>query len=222
MANKRHSQLLDAYYTAKRIVLEAGFHAEIEWQRARNLELLTEPEFLREAAWVILASGMKESVIRQRFGAVSRAFHEWQSAQAITERSKRCFIKAMKVFAHAGKNAAIVEIAKIVADRGFAAIKCEIREHSVEFLQTLPYIGPITSYHLAKNIGHDVVKPDRHLVRIAEVCGYDSPAQLCDQIASMSEDRPCVIDIVLWRFATLHSGYLAHFSGYCCAPKWAA
>ena len=71
----------------------------------------------------------------------------------------------------------------------------------------LPYIGPVTSYHLAKNLGLHVVKPDRHLMRIAHITGHTSPFEMCSKVANTVGDSLAVIDLVFWRYATLNKDY---------------
>lgn len=88
----------------------------------------------------------------------------------------------------------------------------QITSNGVSFLETFPYIGPVTAYHLAKNIGLDVVKPDRHLVRLAASAGYPSPLALCEDIATVLGERLGVVDLVLWRFATQCERYLTLFN----------
>ena len=53
-----------------------------------------------------------------------------------------------------------------------------------------------------------VAKPDRHLVRIAEGVGYDSPQQLCDVVSEIVGDPVSVVDIVTWRYATLKGDFV--------------
>jgi hypothetical protein len=72
-------------------------------------------------------------------------------------------------------------------------------------------MGPATSHHLAKNIGLDVVKADRHLLRIAEKAGYNCPDELCETISEYVGDKKSVVDVVIWRFAATQSNYLDFF-----------
>jgi len=69
------------------------------------------------------------------------------------------------------------------------------------------YIGPVTCFHLAKNLGVDVVKHDRHLVRYASYMGFRDATELCEMISRITGDRVAVVDLVLWRFATLMPAY---------------
>jgi hypothetical protein len=63
----------------------------------------------------------------------------------------------------------------------------------------------VTVWHLAKNLGFDAAKPDRHLVRIAEHYGFDHPRAFCTAIAQASSDPVKVVDLVVWRFLADHT-----------------
>ena len=41
----------------------------------------------------------------------------------------------------------------------------------MDVLEELPYIGPVTRYHLAMRIGLNLAKPDRHVARTAKEFG---------------------------------------------------
>ena len=73
--------------------------------------------------------------------------------------------------------------------------------NKVAFLETMPWIGPVTKFHLAKNFGLDVVKPDRHLARIADA-HHSDPHTVCAEIAEATGDRIGTVDY-LWRAAAL-------------------
>jgi hypothetical protein len=69
--------------------------------------------------------------------------------------------------------------------------------------QQFPFIGPITSFHLAKNLGLPVAKSDRHLVRLANAVGFEDVQSMCRNISSFTGDPVPVVDIVLWRFSAI-------------------
>jgi hypothetical protein len=209
-------RLIDFYFLAKSVVIGEGFQHEIDWQDGLRFLDLQEDVFLREAAWVVLSSGMRESVIRGKFPAISRAFHEWTSASQISANGPTCRKKAFRIFRHAGKIDSIVEIAKSIDRTGFDSFKQRIGSEGVPFLKSLPFIGPATCYHLAKNIGLDVVKPDRHLLRISTLVGYSDPTEFCKEISSAVGDRMCVVDLIVWRYATLNPGYKNLLTRYFC------
>jgi hypothetical protein len=102
-------------------------------------------------------------------------------------------------------------MARRIEGSGFARFSKDLLERGPTMLQELPYLGPATSLHLAKNLGLDVAKPDRHLVRMARALCCVNPETLCDRISAQIGDRVAVVDLVMWRFATITPGYLRHF-----------
>jgi hypothetical protein len=195
--------LARAYLHAKRLVLNAGFGHEIVWQRSRPKEDISESAFLREAAWVILSTGMRESVVRRKFPAISDSFLKWQSAAAINRCSNNCYHSALRHFGHQKKIGAICTMAAMVEQKGFDTVLNEMQDDPFEALQQFPYIGPITSLHLAKNLGIQIAKPDRHLSRLAKHCGYNNTQVLCTDISQFTGDSIDVVDIVLWRYSLI-------------------
>jgi hypothetical protein len=209
--NPCRSYLADVYLSMRDWIIEAGFAWEIDWQESQSLPNLTENRFLAESAWVILSSGMRETVVRQRYHEVSKAFINWISADVIAAQRLSCEEQALKVFNHPGKIKAIGSLCERVSRCGFPQIVQRIDLEGVTFLQTFDFIGPITRFHLAKNIGLDVVKPDRHLARMAAATNYSCPEDLCKAIAYITGDNLSTIDLVLWRYATLNPDYLSLF-----------
>jgi hypothetical protein len=203
--------LASAYVKAKMKVLAAGYAHEIIWQKNVRTEELTERDLLREFAWVILSSGMREAVIKKKFLGIGEAFFDWSSAEVIVLNHDQCVSSAVALFRHTRKIEAIAQCARIIYEKGFESLREEITSNPIDVLQQFPYIGPATSYHVAKNIGFSVAKPDRHLCRFAELSGYQSPSHLCKALADYIGDPIAVVDIVLWRFATLQHDYINSF-----------
>jgi hypothetical protein len=210
-ANSQIRKLTERYLTARETLLSLGFADEADWQESRSLPNLSEREFLRQAAWTILASGFREATVRNLFPRISRAFLNWTNAQRIARNRKVCERNATKVFNYPGKIQAIGSLCERVAYEGFSKIRTNIQLYGIEFLQSFAFIGPITSYHLGKNIGLDLVKPDRHLTRLARATGFPSPTHLCLAIAELTGDKLAVVDIVLWRYATVRPDFLSLF-----------
>lgn len=206
------------YLVAKRVVIEEGYGEEINWQANLCFDDINESTFMRELAWVVLSSGMRERVVRNLFDDISRCFFNWVSAEIIVANEDKCFHEAIRYFNNGSKISAIIKAAKKINSLGFSRLKMMIRENPIETLQDFSYIGPITVYHLAKNIGLPVAKPDRHLTRIANMEGYSDVQEFCNEISRLTGDGIAVVDIVLWRFATINSDYLnslSFFDNYC-------
>jgi hypothetical protein len=83
--------------------------------------------------------------------------------------------------------------------------KIKLSSDPISFIDTLPMMGPVTRYHLARNIGIDCVKPDRHLMRLAARWGYPNPLEMCKDIQNEigGSEKLGTIDVVLWRWCNL-------------------
>lgn len=172
-------------YLALRVgVVRAGFRGEIVWSESIQPPLDAEA-FASEAIYVICNSGMKQQIARRIFDRVMEAIQDG--------------LPSRKVFGHTAKAAAIdhIWVGREILFQAYVAA-----EDKVEFCGALPWIGGITKWHLAKNFGADVVKPDRHLVRIADHYGV-TPTELCTRLADATGDRVATVDLVLWRASNL-------------------
>ncbi|AQQ05678.1 hypothetical protein B0E33_20650 [Roseibium algicola] len=195
---------LQIYGNAIKYMRESGLESEIDWQRTACPEVLTESAFLRETAWVILCSGFREAVVRQIFDYVSLCFCDWESAEAIVESSTACVLSAKSAFRNESKLNAVVNVARIVERLGFEQLKSDILHEPIRTLRQFPFIGPVTVWHLAKNFGFNLAKPDRHLIRIAQHFGFENPHAFCSAIAEVRGDPVKVVDLVIWRFLADH------------------
>lgn len=154
--------------------------ADIEW--AESLALPCDADcFAREAIFVICNSGMRFTVAQ---GIYSRCMDALDSGRPV-----------ISVFGHAGKVHAIETIWRNRVELLAAFLKADDK---LDFLVRLPWIGDITKYHLAKNFGIDVAKPDVHLQRIADLEGCSAQA-LCERIAAETGLRVATVDTLLWR-----------------------
>lgn len=177
---------LKEYKKIKNLVIDRGYQWEIEMVE----KLLENPcrsadHFSHEAIWVICNSGMKNQIAEKIFKKVMTA---------LTDK-----VKIISVFGHEGKAAAIENIHKNRFKYFDKYLKCTDR---LEFLGSLPFIGPTTKFHLARNLGMDVCKPDRHLLRISKMFNM-THIDLCDKISKESGDKIGVIDVILWRAGNL-------------------
>lgn len=157
--------------------------ADIRWSEA--LASPTAPHtFAMEVIFVICNSGMRYTV-----------------AQGIFQRCKEALlsgIPVIEVFGHKGKAKAIEAV---WADRDVLLQMFHSRANDaerLELLEAIPWIGPITKFHLAKNFGMDVAKPDVHLQRLADREGCTAQA-LCERLATDTGFRVATVDTILWR-----------------------
>jgi hypothetical protein len=207
-SDSRVRGVVSAYVHARERVIRSGYLKEIQWQNSKQLSATTEACFLEQFAWVALSSGMRESVVRSRFSDIRSAFGGFQSALDIVENAAAYSSRALTFFKNKPKINSVVAAAEYVSTNGYAHVIESLTKQGPSSLTKLPFMGPATSLHLAKNLGMDVAKPDRHLLRIAALVGYSSVQELCGDIASYVGDRIAVVDLVFWRYATLSTTYL--------------
>jgi len=209
--DRETESLVCAYMTAKELIIEAGFASEIDWQDKIDFDSISEQDFLREFAWVVFSSGMREAIVRKKFSAISEAFLHWANARTVVLRAAHCRESAMSVFAHKGKVEAVITVAGEISRLGFNCVHSRIKHDGIAYLKSFPFLGPATANHLAKNLGLNVVKPDRHLVRLAARAGFSTPSLMCRKIADVMGEKDSVVDLVLWRYATINRDYLVTF-----------
>jgi hypothetical protein len=144
------------FFKIEKAVRKAGYSDAI--QRSENV---TPPKnakaFAAEAIYVICNSGMSNVVALQIFERCMAALREGRSART--------------VFGHPGK---AVAIDKIWSDRVVLFKEFRKTDDLLGFCGSLPWTGEVTKYHLAKNLGADVAKPDVHINRL---CGCDVPGR---------------------------------------------
>ncbi|MGA2569591.1 MAG: hypothetical protein ABSF23_03660 [Terracidiphilus sp.] len=191
---------------ARGYTLSAGLAAEVDWQRSTDFASFSETQLLRETAWVILCSGFREAIVRRIFDHISLCFLDWESAAQILENRDICVKAAMDSLRNEAKLNAIAACAERIANVGFESLKEAVIRDPIPELQKFPFIGPITVWHLAKNLGLNVAKPDRHLARLASRCGYPSAGALCEDIANRNNEEIKVVDLILWRFLADNPG----------------
>jgi hypothetical protein len=167
----------------RRIIEKLGPIAasDIEW--AEGIRPPTDAdEFALETIFVICNSGMNNIVAR---GIFNRVRDLLQTGKPVSGN----------ILGRSGKASAIDTI---WAEREQLLQSYLAAPDRLAFCRTLPWIGGITCYHLAKNFGADVAKPDVHLQRLADREGVTAQA-LCERLARDTGYRVATVDTVLWR-----------------------
>lgn len=199
--------LARVYFIAKKYVIQKGFSYEIDWQEQIDFATLSAQTFLNEYSWVVLASGLSDKVVSKIFPKIKVILGSWNNLEYIANNYNYLEKYLLKVFNNKLKIRAILDTSLYVYSVGFERIKTQIQNKGLIFLKTFKFIGDTTCYHLAKNIGLDFAKPDRHLLRISNKIGFDSPHTLCTIISDYISEKIQVVDLVLWRYATLDNNY---------------
>lgn len=159
---------------------QAGYSSIIDWSES-ILPPTDADAFAREAVYVICNSGFRNSVAVPIFERCMSSLRNGRSAAS--------------EFGHVGKHQAIDHI-WAEREKLFAAYRAH--EDKIAFLHEMPWIGPVTSYHLEKNLGGDHAKPDVHMERLARR-DKTTTHKLCRRLARETGYRVATIDTVLWR-----------------------
>jgi len=205
--NYKKRWLKDLYENIKEEIIEEGFEDEIN--HIENKKTFDKEDLLLEIAWTVLSSGMSNKVVRNKFDSILEAFRFPDKLQYFLSNKEKCIEDARKHFDHEGKMNAIADAWEQILKNDFSSLKDEITDNPIKKLQKFDYIGPTTSYHLAKNLGFDVAKPDRHLERIRKILSYSDVQSLCEDISALTDDSVKTVDYVLWRFAEINEDYLS-------------
>ncbi|HEY4786929.1 MAG TPA: hypothetical protein VIH57_12815 [Bacteroidales bacterium] len=201
------NKLAKAYLLAKKYVINNGYSGEIDWQESICFKSVDYQYFLKEYAWVVIASGLSDKVVSKVFPKIQAICGNWDDLNLIEKNYDRIKKNALLVFNNELKINAILKTSVFVNKKGFGQIKQNILTKGISYLRSFSFIGEATSYHLAKNIGLSFAKPDRHLLRISRSIGFESPFDLCQTLSEFISEKIEVVDLVIWRYATLDKNY---------------
>ncbi len=187
------------FETAKSYCRE-NYPDELAWAKSISPETfrnLRSKRFLSEYCWVVYASGFKVATVESIFPDLRTAFKNFELAYLARMRSLK---PVLDVFNNKRKANSFLEGSKLIAREGFSAFKKRLKEKGVDVLEQLPGIGPITKYHLAKNIGLvDEAKPDIWLVRAADAC-LSTVEELVAFLSVKYGLSRHTVDVILWRY----------------------
>ncbi len=185
------------------------YKQELEYIQNTNFDLVTPEFFFREYTWVVHATGFSAKAVGKFLPRLMKAYGGWEKLSS--ERFPSAFKRVKKVCNNKQKAKAVYNMAKLMAKHAdWNKFKTE-QLSKPELLVKLPYIGKITCFHLGRNIGLlDCVKPDLHLIRLANYWEFKSCDLMCRSMQSYYEKLTGntlplgIIDLVLWYCSSTH------------------
>ncbi len=170
---------LEMFKTAEQFVKE-NHPNDIPWSKEILEKGITNHNHLfSEYAYIVYLSGFRETVVSAKWEALSKAYGGFD-VDYVIENKEKVRGEAFPIFKNEKKLDAIlrgVAIIKKIPD--LKKFKTEAEE-DIDSLKRLPYIADVLKFHLAKNIGLDVCKPDVHLVRLSTNAGIKPTSLMRD------------------------------------------
>ena len=200
------------YWRKARKFAEKHYGDEMVRIWSTSFDKVTPHFFFLECVWVIHATGFNAKVVSSLLPRLKMAYGlgadgtGWDVLARTPEQEM--LDRVLPVCNNPQKARAVRIIATLMHEAMFPedgnVLPKTWEEFRAERLSTpallakLPYIGKVTCHHLARNIGIlSSVKPDLHLVRLAEHWGFESCDDMCE--AMRPPGWPLgIVDLVLW------------------------
>ena len=201
------------YFEKALIFTRKFYQKELDQISSVKFEDLHPVHFFREVCWVIHATGFSAKAVGKFFERLMTAYGDFID---LAQEDKNTVIERVrKVVNNPPKIIAVHQMAKNLT-LGLGTVGWEEYKNqnlsSPDLLKKLPYIGKITCFHLARNIGLlECVKPDLHLVRLAKHWGYKDCLSMCEDIQKQHEETSGeklplgIIDLAIWFSASSFS-----------------
>jgi len=207
--------------------------AMLQYYNSLNPMKITNTKVLEEVGWVVYSSGFRYDVVKKYWHAISQAFHGFEIAEVASlyedmegEASRICrecgfnnMRKAMWCIQNARR---IIELdSEKRTQGGLAAYLMELSGKSTyDLVRLAPFlveelrfkgIGSTTIFHLMKNLGIDVFKPDIHVRRTLVKLGLTheedaSTVDICHAmllLSQASQMRIIELDTLLFEYGRI-------------------
>lgn len=168
--------------------------------RSERPETRSDQDLLAEYGWVVVSCGMTAHVTSKLWPGLTEAFHAWQPA-AVAAHPVDVRVAALGVLKHPRKIGAVIDFAEDLAREPglMARLAAKPVEEALAFMQTLPWVGANSKYHLARNLGWDVVVRTGPVPRLAAYL-LTTPDDLVARTAQAVGERIRTVDMVLWNW----------------------
>ena len=183
---------------------KAFYSQEMEAIASTKFDQVTPEYFFREYMWVVHATGFSAKAVGKFMPRLAAAYGDFRdlASEPLDVAAKR----VCAVCNNPQKIRAIHQMARImckeISSQGWSSYKSKSL-CTADKLVNLPYIGKVTCFHLARNIGLlDSVKPDLHLIRMAEHWGFKDCVSMCKEMKGSSDIPLGIVDLVLWYAAS--------------------
>lgn len=194
---------LERYYEHAWEMCEELYPDPLAYYRELKFEQVAPKEFWSEYIWCVYTSGFNARVVSKQFFELLRAYNSWQT---LAQHNR--WLEVARINKNSAKYRAIHKTAQLLyryettpQSDWWGKFKRDFLA-TPELMRQLPFVGGVTCYHLARNLGLDAVKPDLHLVRLAEHFEWPDPLTMCSYLSGLYDERLGVVDLILWYAAS--------------------
>lgn len=172
----------------------------LERWRSERPEACDNRDLLREYAWVVGSCGLTPQVMERLWARLTTAFLDWDTGE-VAGRAIEVRAAALGVIRNQRKIEAILTRADDLARHPGEMQRLATLpvDHVLAQLSTLPWVGSTNRYHLARNLGWDVVVRTGAVPRLAGLL-ETTPEALCARIVAHTGERIRTVDLVLWNW----------------------
>jgi len=191
--------LIKVFQKAERYV-QLHFSEDIDYSieaiHPGTLKCMTKKDFYLQYAYVVYNCGFRNSVVVAKWPRLREAYRDFHTVY-VSKYPAQVYSEAIEIIAHKSKTKAIVDAARTIRALDWPSFKEAVKDDFMT-LKRFPFIGDVTVYHLARNMGVDTIKPDVHLRRMAARYGLD-PFTMCNRIHEETGLTLHMIDTIIWR-----------------------
>jgi len=205
----------EAYFDVALKFVQTHYPEQLKAFSSVRFEDVDDDFFFREYVWVVHATGFSAKAVGKFMPRLLNAYGWWDALAC--KQFEDVMIRVAPVCNNLQKAKAVHATAKMMFD-GMMGKKTQNGKFepksvtwadwkqknlsSPELLAKLPYVGRITCFHLARNIGLlEFVKPDLHLVRMAKHWGFDDCVQMCEAVRPPGMPLG-IVDLIFWYAAS--------------------
>lgn len=193
------------YFEIAKEFVNLYYKEELNRILTTNFNEVSPEFFFKEMVWAICVSGFNSKIVSSFFDKF------YNAVKPLTEvingnlniNTLDIAMDAMQVFENVNKIRAIINnsfyIGERVNDIGWEKFRNEQLNSPSKLQENFAYIGPVVSFHLARNIGLiDNVKEDLHLKRASSYWGFKSGRELCQDIQKRHNFPLGIIDLIFF------------------------
>lgn len=192
---------------------------ELDYYRKLNYKSWSDDKIVSVMARTVFTAGFKDKTVEDRWPAITKAFSNFDihKVAKYSEKDVQRLMKNPNIIRYEGKIRAVIANAKkmeeIIKEYGsFANYINNFSSPSENLVEELwkikfKWIREVGIYEFVKEMGFPFIKPDRQIrkvfLRFGLIDKEASPEEIVQKGKAMAEavnERPCVVDCVLWHF----------------------